>query len=274
MSEGDILLRADLLVNKYGKYDEDEEAAGREKAKAKGKGGSFHALLTQLEGDVEALAEKAREVEAETNRAAVATMNAELRRGKNTLAGEVRKLKKLAHKKGKGVTKEVVAERMGLVKELVRSIEAIPDGVSSSVKKFNAKKGGMISLNEIRIDELGAEASTSRARTMERTDQSKAFEEEWRQRKAKQEEGLDVIEKGLSTLKNMSEDIGDELRRQKPLINTIENKVDMNKATLQTNNDKLKEMVTKLRSSRNFCVDIVLLCILLSIGAYIYSLVK
>ena len=48
----------------------------------------------------------------------------------------------------------------------------------------------------------------------------------------------------------------------------------MNKATLQTNNDKLKEMVTKLRSSRNFCVDIVLLCILLSIGAYIYSLVK
>ena len=104
-------------------------------------------------------------------------------------------------------------------------------------------------------------------------DQSKAFEEEWQQRKAKQEEGLDVIEKGLSTLKNMSEDIGDELRRQKPLINTIENKVDMNKATLQTNNDKLKEMVTKLRSSRNFCVDIVLLCILLSIGAYIYSLV-
>jgi SYP7 family syntaxin len=43
---------------------------------------------------------------------------------------------------------------------------------------------------------------------------------------------------------------------------------------LKTNNVRLKEMVTKLRSSRNFCVDVVLLCILLGIGAYIYSLVK
>tara|TARA_B100001057_G_C22633255_1_gene865235 strand:- start:132 stop:284 length:153 start_codon:yes stop_codon:yes gene_type:complete len=43
---------------------------------------------------------------------------------------------------------------------------------------------------------------------------------------------------------------------------------------LKTNNTRLKEMVTKLRSSRNFCVDVVLLCILLGIGAYIYSLVK
>ena len=43
---------------------------------------------------------------------------------------------------------------------------------------------------------------------------------------------------------------------------------------LKTNKTRLKEMVTKLRSSRNFCVDVVLLCILLGIGAYIYSLVK
>ena len=29
-----------------------------------------------------------------------------------------------------------------------------------------------------------------------------------------------------------------------------------------------------MRSSRNFCVDVVLVCILLAIGAYIYTMVK
>lgn len=43
---------------------------------------------------------------------------------------------------------------------------------------------------------------------------------------------------------------------------------------LKSQNVKLKETLTRLRSSRNFCVDVVLIIILLGIGAYIYSLLK
>ena len=87
--------------------------------------------------------QKAQDVEGETNRAAIATMNAELRRGKNAiLTGDVPRLEKLAAKRGKGVTKEIVAERQGMVLELVRQIQGIPDGVSSSIRSFKNQQAG------------------------------------------------------------------------------------------------------------------------------------
>ncbi|GMP85094.1 hypothetical protein CsSME_00038388 [Camellia sinensis var. sinensis] len=38
-----------------------------------------------------------------------------------------------------------------------------------------------------------------------------------------------------------------------------------------TTNVRLKDTVNQLRSSRNFCIDIILLCIILGIAAYIYK---
>ena len=215
-------------------------------------------------------------MEGETNRATIATMNAELRRGKNAiLTGDVPRLEKLAAKRGKGVTKEIVAERQGLVRELVRQIQSVPDGVSSSIRNFKSQQagraGGGLELSEIRIEERGGGSSGI---DMSTTEQSEAFAQEWDERKKKQEESLNVISQGLNTLKSMAGDIGEELDRQDPLLREIEKKVDGANEGLKTNNPRLKEMVTKLRSSRNFCVDVVLLCILLGIGAYIYSLVK
>lgn len=42
--------------------------------------------------------------------------------------------------------------------------------------------------------------------------------------------------------------------------------------TLKTNNQKLAGVLKNMRSSRNFCVDIILITVLLAIGAYIYSM--
>lgn len=48
----------------------------------------------------------------------------------------------------------------------------------------------------------------------------------------------------------------------------------MDKVTrnLKTNNAKLTGIVSKMRNSRNFCVDIILIIVLLAIGAYIYAM--
>jgi hypothetical protein len=35
---------------------------------------------------------------------------------------------------------------------------------------------------------------------------------------------------------------------------------------LKTNNAKLKGLVNSMRSSRNFCVDVILICVILAIG--------
>lgn len=41
---------------------------------------------------------------------------------------------------------------------------------------------------------------------------------------------------------------------------------------LRNNNQRLKGLVHKMANTRNFCVDIILLCLLLGIGAYLYSM--
>ncbi|KAK7245147.1 hypothetical protein RIF29_39982 [Crotalaria pallida] len=67
------------------------------------------------------------------------------------------------------------------------------------------------------------------------------------------DQGLEVIAEGLDTLKNMAHDMNEELDRQVPLMDEID---------------------TKLLSRRNFCIDIVLLIIILGIAAYLYNVLK
>ncbi|PIN14056.1 hypothetical protein CDL12_13326 [Handroanthus impetiginosus] len=85
-----------------------------------------------------------------------------------------------------------------------------------------------------------------------------------------QDEGLDIISEGLDTLKNLAKDMNEELDRQVPLIDEIDTKVDKTTSDLRRNNVRLKETLTKVRSTRNFCIDIILLCILLGIATYLY----
>ncbi|GJN15155.1 hypothetical protein PR202_gb02048 [Eleusine coracana subsp. coracana] len=87
----------------------------------------------------------------------------------------------------------------------------------------------------------------------------------------KKDEGLDIIGEGLETLKNMASDMNEELDRQVPLMDEMDDKVDRANADLKNTNVRLKETVLQMRSSRNFCIDIILLCIILGIAAYLYK---
>jgi t-SNARE complex subunit (syntaxin) len=59
-----------------------------------------------------------------------------------------------------------------------------------------------------------------------------------------------------------------QLDRQNPIIDDIEQQMDKVTGQLKTNNAKLKGLVTQMRSSRNFCVDVILICIILAIGEF------
>jgi hypothetical protein len=41
---------------------------------------------------------------------------------------------------------------------------------------------------------------------------------------------------------------------------------------LKTNNAKLQGLVKSVRSSRNFCVDVILICVVLAIGEWVTGL--
>eukprot|EP00249_Psilotum_nudum_P007000 c20233_g1_i1 orf=404-1216(-) len=269
MSVIDILTRVDGICKKYEKYDLEKQ----KELQISGND-SFLKLYAAFAAEVDACAQKADDASIEKNRAVVATLNAEIRRAKVELRNELPKLEKLAHRKVKGLTKDELAARPDLVLALSAKIEAIPDGATMGAKKAGAW-GGTATGNrmEIKIDSVNPD-DIMRPEQYEHTEESKGFRQEYEMRKAKQDQGLETISEGLMTLKNMAEDINEELDRQVPLMDEIDTKVEKATSELRNTNVRLKDTVTKLRSSRNFCIDIILLCVILGIAAYLYNVLK
>ncbi|KAF3513614.1 hypothetical protein F2Q69_00007357 [Brassica cretica] len=69
------------------------------------------------------------------------------------------------------------------------------------------------------------------------------------------------ISEGLDALKNLARDMNEELDKQVPLMDEMETKVDGATSDLKNTNVRLKQQLVKMRSSRNFCIDIILLCV-------------
>ncbi|KAK2987772.1 hypothetical protein RJ640_016367 [Escallonia rubra] len=196
--------------------------------------------------------QKSEMVAMETNRATIVAKNAEIRRMKARLMDEVPKLQKLAMKKVKGISSEELAVRNDMVLALPERIQAIPDGTTTAANQIGgwAASASHKKINFDSDGNFGSGCLISYA----------------------QDQGLDIISEGLDTLKDLAHDMNEELDRQVPLVDEIDTKVDGATADLKNTNVRLKETVTKIRSSRNFCVDIILLCIILGIATYLYKI--
>ena len=262
----DILTRVDSICKKYDKYDVDKQR----EANISGDD-AFARLYGAFETQIETALEKAELVTKEKNSAAAVAMNAEIRRTKARLSEEVPKLQRLAVKRVKGLTTEELAARNDLVLALPARIEAIPDGTAGGPKSTSAwTPSSTTSRPDIKFDSDGRFDDDY----FQESNESSQFRQEYEMRKIKQEQGLDMISEGLDALKNMASDMNEELDRQVPLMDEIDTKVDRATSDLKNTNVRLKDTVNQLRSSRNFCIDIVLLCIVLGIAAYLYNVLK
>ncbi|KAF4358475.1 hypothetical protein G4B88_020153 [Cannabis sativa] len=65
--------------------------------------------------------------------------------------------------------------------------------------------------------------------------------------------------------------MSEELDNQVPLVDEIDTKVDKATSDIKNTNVRLKQTLNQVRSSHNFCIDIILLCIILGIVSYLYK---
>ncbi|GLI67924.1 hypothetical protein VaNZ11_012251 [Volvox africanus] len=267
MSIYDLIQRTQIILKKYEKYD------APIKTKNNKSDDPFMEEYQEVEAELDKVLEAVTDVACEQNRALIASKNAEIRRAKTVLLTEAITALEKKVKKGKGVSKQVIADRQEKIKDLIERIYAVPDGRTMAVNRRPArtyvkgKKGEAVYINGD-LDSNPANQDGYYAHT----EMTQNFEKEWEEAKKKQDEKLGMIGDAVDGLADMARNFGSELDRQAPIIDDIEQQMDKVTKSLKTNNAKLKGMVAKMRSSRNFCVDIILIVVLLAIGAYIYAM--
>ena len=93
-------------------------------------------------------------------------------------------------------------------------------------------------------------------------------------RKKGQDDKLKDIRKGIQAIKIEVEKAGEGLKEIGIKVKQNEVHIDKTGKKLQTQNERVKDFINKIRSSDKICCDIVLILILIGLVCVLYSIIK
>ena len=93
-------------------------------------------------------------------------------------------------------------------------------------------------------------------------------------RKKGQDNKLNDIRKGIQAIKIEAEKAGEGLKEIGKKVKQNEKHIDKTGKKLQTQNERVKDFINKIRSSDKICCDIVLILILIGLICVLYSIIK
>jgi len=85
---------------------------------------------------------------------------------------------------------------------------------------------------------------------------------------------LENVAAGVNELKEIASEMGKEAEQQGIMLDNLDAKVDRVNDQLENINIRLRKALESVRKGDRFIVDIILLCVLLGLVGYIYSIVK
>lgn len=98
--------------------------------------------------------------------------------------------------------------------------------------------------------------------------------EEWKEREKQQDEMIDELGKGIQQLKYEGEMAGKGIEDIGKKVKQTEKKIDKTHKKMKTQNERVIELINKIRSPEKLCCDIILILILLGLICVLYSIIK
>ena len=98
--------------------------------------------------------------------------------------------------------------------------------------------------------------------------------EEWKIKKNEQDGQLKEIREIIKNMKGIAITIGDNINSVGIKTEDLGGKIDITNKKIETQNERLKDLIKKIRPCEKFCCDIILILIFLGLLCVLYSLIK
>ncbi len=166
------------------------------------------------------------------------------------------------------------------IEQKEKMVNLLKEKINILEKKY---KGEDVDESEVKNNESMIQSLDDflkKSKINENPEQRELFEEErnkieeYDRRRKEQDEQLDEIHKEIKQIKNEAINAGNAINEIGKKIKINEIHIDDTTKKVKTQNERVKEIVNKIRSSDKICCDIVLILILCGLICVLYSIIK